>query len=52
VNLEEELQQIAIADAVRIELDFDGFGMRSVVAIGRVRHIATRVPDPCPDHAG
>ena len=38
VNLEEEFRQIAIAEAA----DKTRFGMRSMVAIGRVRHIAAR----------
>lgn len=42
MNLEEEFQQIAIADVLRIKHDLDRLGMRSMVAIGRVRHIAAR----------
>ena len=52
VNLEEELQEVAIADTRRVELDLDGLGVRAMVAIGRVRHIAARVSDPCVDYAG
>ena len=51
VNLEEELQKVAIADAFRVELDLDGLSVRSMVAIGRVRHIAARVSDTCVDYA-
>src|SRR5918995_1710556 len=52
VNLEEELQEVAIADAFRIELDLDGLSVRSMVAVGRVRHIAARVTNTCADYAG
>jgi hypothetical protein len=52
VNPEEELQEVAIADALRVELDLDGLGVRPMVAIGRVRHIAARVSDTCVDYAG
>src|ERR671915_614103 len=52
VNLEENLQKVAIADALRVELDLDGLGVRSMVAIGRVRHIAARVSYTCADYAG
>src|SRR5918994_4033537 len=45
VNLEEELQKVAIADAFRVELDLDGLGVRSMIAISRVRHITARVSD-------
>src|SRR5262245_42450692 len=52
VDLEEELQKVAIADALRVERDLDGLRVRSMVAIGRVRHIAARVSDTCVDDAG
>src|ERR671912_98689 len=52
VDLEEELQKVAIAGTCRVELDLDGLGVRSMVAIRRVRHIPARVPDPCVDYAG
>src|SRR5687768_1459294 len=52
VDLEEELQKIAIADVVRVVVDLDGLGMSSVVAIGRVRHIAAGISDACVDDAG
>ena len=52
VNLEEELQKVAIADKCRGELDLDGLGVRSMVTIGCVRYIAARVTNTCADYAG
>ena len=52
MNLEEELQKVAIAETCRLELDLDGLGVRPMVAIGRVRHVAARVSDTCVDYAG
>ena len=40
VDLEEELEQLAIAEARRVEDDLDRLGVRAVVAVGRVRHVA------------
>src|SRR5918997_2302957 len=47
VNLEEDLQNVTIADTCRVELDLYGLGVRSMVSIRRVWHVATRVPDTC-----
>ncbi|MNG04175.1 hypothetical protein D3C84_872880 [compost metagenome] len=52
MNLEKELENLAIADLLRIEHDLDGFRVIAVVAISRVRHIASRVTHPCGQHAG
>src|SRR6202048_540629 len=46
VDLEEELQQLSIADDLGIKDYLDGFRMIAVVAIGRVRHFAAGVADP------
>src|SRR3954447_4372856 len=52
MDLEKELQQLAIADGFRIEDDLDAFGVIAVVAIGRVRHLTAGVADPGRDYAG
>lgn len=52
MDLEKELQQLAIADGLRIEGDLNGFGVIAVVAIGRVWHLAAGVAHPGRDHAG
>src|SRR6185295_4345336 len=52
VNLEEELQKFPIADTRRVELNLDSLSVRSMVAIGGVRHIAAGVSDTCVDDAG
>src|SRR5215475_12112316 len=51
VYLEEELEQLAKCDLRGIEHNFDRFGMRSVIAIRRVRHVTARVPDTGRDNA-
>src|SRR5205807_5042560 len=51
VNLEEELQQLSIADFLRIENDLDRLGVGPVIAIGRVGHVAAGVADARGDHA-
>src|ERR1700729_973842 len=51
VDLEEELEQVPVGDAVRIEHDLDRLGMRAVVAISRVRNVAPRVANPRADDA-
>src|SRR5688572_11741931 len=45
VNLEEELEDLSIADAGRIEDDLDCFGVSFMIAIGPVRDGAARVTD-------
>src|SRR5262249_17812847 len=51
VNLEEELQQVAVRSLRRIEDDLDRLSVCSVLAIRRVRHVAAGVSDPGRDHA-
>ena len=46
VNLEEELEDLPIADARGIEDDLDCFGVPRVIAIRSVRVAAARVADP------
>ena len=46
VDLEEELQQLAVAHLRGIEDHLDAFGMGAVVAVGGVRHVAAGVADP------
>jgi hypothetical protein len=45
VNLEEKFEQGPEADDLGIERDLDGLGMRAVMAIGRVGHIAAAIAD-------
>src|SRR3954452_8492743 len=45
VDLEEELQQPAIADLSGIEDDFDRFGVTAMVAVGSVRDFAAGIAD-------
>src|SRR4051812_15413390 len=52
VDLEEELQDLAIADLRRIELDLDRLGMAAVVTVGGVRYVAAGITDARGDHAG
>ena len=40
MNLEEELEQLAVAQDLRIEEDLDRFGMRAMMPVGRVLDIA------------
>src|SRR5580658_1470206 len=51
MDLEEEFQELPIADLRGIEDDLDAFGMRPVMAIGRVAHIAAGIADPRRDDA-
>src|SRR3546814_9071347 len=51
VDLEEELPQLAVADARRVEHDLHRLGVRAVVAIGRVGHVAAAVAHACGHHA-
>jgi hypothetical protein len=43
VNLEKELEQPSVTDLCRIENDLDGFGVGSVVVIGSIQHVPTRI---------
>src|SRR4029453_4657426 len=56
VDLEEELEQLPVGDPLRVEDDLDRFGVRPVIAVGRVRNIAAAVanasgknPGPLPE---
>src|ERR1700685_151765 len=51
VNLEEELQQLSIAQLPRIEDDLDGFGMACMITVRRIGDIAARIPDTCGNYA-
>jgi hypothetical protein len=46
VNLEEELEDLAKADARGIEDDLDGFGVCTVMAVGGAGHVAACVAHP------
>ncbi len=52
VDLEEELEQLAIVDDGRVERDLDRFRVRAVVAVGGIRDVAAGVADAGRDHAG
>lgn len=45
VNLEKKLQQVSVRQDIGIEHDFYGLGVRAMIAIGGVGHVATRVSD-------
>ena len=45
MDLEEELQKIAVADLRRVEDDLDPFGMSAVVAIGSVGDVPAGIPN-------
>jgi hypothetical protein len=46
VDLEEKLQELAVADFRRIEDDLDRLGVIAVVALSRIRHVAAGIADP------
>src|SRR5918996_553729 len=50
-DLEEKLQKPPKSDGLGIKDDLDRLGMRSVIAVGRVRYVAARIADPRRDHA-
>ena len=52
VDLEEEFEQRPVAGLGRIENDLDRFGMRAVIAVGRVRHVAAAIADAGRDTPG
>ena len=52
MDLEEELQQLAVGDFERIEDDFDGLGMTRMVSICGIGDLSARVSDPRGDYAG
>ena len=52
VDLEEELQQRAVVGGGGVVDDFDGLGVRAVIAVGRVGDVAAGVADPGGDHTG
>jgi hypothetical protein len=47
MDLEEKLEKFPVTEFLRFKDNLDGFGMSTVVAVRRVRHIATRIA-----HAG
>jgi hypothetical protein len=49
VDLEEELEQVAIRGQIGIEHDLDRLGMRAVVAVGRIWNVASGVAHPSRD---
>src|SRR3712207_8060591 len=51
VDLEEVLQQVAVADPLRFEEDLDALRLPLVVAVGGVRHVPAGVADPLLPHA-
>ena len=51
VNLEKEFQNFAVADLRRVENNLDCFGVRAVIAVGRVGHIAAGVAHAGGDYA-
>src|SRR5580692_5065598 len=51
VDLEEKLQNSAIADLRRVEGDFDRLGMGAVVSVGGVRHVTACIADASRNHA-
>ena len=52
MDLEEELEQVAVARHRRVEDDLDALGMGAVVAVGGVGDVTARVPDSGRDDAG
>jgi hypothetical protein len=52
VNLEEKFQQRPVVGDVRIERDLDRFGMRAVMALGRVGDIAAALAHTRRDDTG
>jgi hypothetical protein len=50
VNLKEELQQVPIGDALRVEQDLDRLRMRAVVPLGRVGRLAAGVANTRAGH--
>ena len=51
MDLEKEFQQVPVAELLRIKNDLDRLGMRSVIAIRRIRDIAACIAHPCRNHA-
>jgi len=41
MNLEEEFEQIAVADPARVENDLDCHGVAPIIAVRGIDHIAT-----------
>jgi hypothetical protein len=46
VDLEEELEQVAVRRLLGVEDDLDRLRVRAVVAVGGIRDVAARVADP------
>src|SRR5260370_2953093 len=51
MDLKEELEKLAIADPLRVKDDFNRFGVRSMISVGRIRHITARIADSCGQYA-
>src|SRR5258708_3275534 len=51
MDLKEELEKLAVADPLRVENDLNGFGVRSMISVGRIRHITPRIADSCGQYA-
>ena len=51
MDLKEELQDVAVGDLLRIEDDFHGFGVGSVIAVGRVGDVTSGVSDASRENA-
>jgi hypothetical protein len=45
VDLEEKLEKLAVADLAGIEDDLNGFGVGSMIAVGRIHNVAAGVAD-------
>jgi hypothetical protein len=52
VDLEEEFEQVAIGVFGGVKDDLDRLGVRAVVAVGRVLHVAAGIADAGGDDAG
>jgi hypothetical protein len=52
VDLEEELEQVAVGELLRIEVDLGHFGVTAEVVLRRVGDVAAGVANPGRDHSG
>jgi hypothetical protein len=52
MNLEEELEELAITDLLWVKNDFDSFRMGAMIPIRRIVDVAARVSDPRGNHTG
>jgi hypothetical protein len=44
--LEKEFQDAAIGNLIRVKEDFDTFGVRAMITVSGVAHVATGVSNP------